>query len=178
MPRMRTAALGGEDPGVARRARRLGGLRASGAERSSSLARVRIGTPALLLVALSFMIAGCGGGERDFTASEFIDEANAHGAGLVLGEELYDPQPGVDVHGISFEGDVPGSAAGGKEIENGASLTVSDDADAALEAYNQCQATGSFICYRAANATLVLGGDTSPADVSRVTAAVKALQTN
>ena len=127
--------------------------------------------PALILLAL---VAAACGGERTFEPDEFIDEANAEGAGLVLGPPLTSIEEGVDVFQVSFG--EPGTApAAGAHPQTGGSMIITEDAGSAREEWERCESTVSLTCYRAAN--VVLYFDTGPTDehVARVDAAIRAL---
>ena len=88
--------------------------------------------PALVLVLAAVLAAGCG--EREFAPDEFVDAANAEGAGLILGESLTSITEDVEVFAVSFEeGDEP--AAGGHEHDGGGSLMVTGDSDSAREEF-------------------------------------------
>jgi hypothetical protein len=127
--------------------------------------------PALVLVLAAMLAAGCG--EREFEPDEFVDAANAEGAGLVLGESLTSITEDVEVFAVSFEGaDEP---AGGHEHGGGGSLMVTDDSDSAREEFERCQSTLSLTCYRAANVVIYFDAPPQDEHVARVDAAIRAL---
>ena len=112
----------------------------------------------LLLASLvACALAACGGG-RTFSAAEFIDEANAYGASLILGESLDTTRDSAEIYavGVAPPGGGPAAAAGG------GSLTVAADADAGLAEYERCESTGALLCYRASNVALLLEDELTP----------------
>ena len=52
--------------------------------------------PLLALASAALAVTGCG--QKTFTTEEFADEANAEGAQMILGAELYSNDPDVTVH--------------------------------------------------------------------------------
>jgi hypothetical protein len=133
----------------------------------------------LLLGALVLGGSTACGGERTFDADEFVETANREGAGLALGEPLQTDQADVDaVFALEFghTGEV------GREDEadddhqhGGASLIVGTDEAAALVAYDNCEASVTLVCFRAANVAVVYSGDESGEEVQRLRAALVAL---
>jgi hypothetical protein len=100
----------------------------------------------LILTALLLALATAGCGEKVFTTQEFVDDANAEGAGIILGAELYSNDDSVDVHDVSFE-------SGGA-----ATIRVAADSDSALTAYASCERQVEFLCFRAANVLVIVQG--------------------
>lgn len=141
---------------------------------------VRTGRPAGLLPVLATVLAvvGCGPGERTFEAQEFVEEANANGAGLELGEPLISTEADVSVYSLHIselptgEGGLP-AGGGHEEIASGA-LTLLPDAEAGREEYERCETAVSLICYRAANVSLSFEGLT-PEQRARLDAAITAM---
>lgn len=139
-----------------------------------------------LIVAAAVLAPGCGEGERRFDAGSFVDELNAKGAGLRLGEPLQTTQDDTQVYDVILDTQVPTGAGaeprhqeggeGGHE-EGGGSLTIAPDTAAATARYAECEETVNLVCYRAANAVLVIQDSAAPVDLARVTAAVSALET-
>ena len=125
--------------------------------------------PALVLVLAALLASGCG--EREFEPEEFVDAANAEGAGLVLGESLTSITEEVEVFAVSFERG-PG---GGHDAPGGGSLIVTGDSDAAREEHARCESAVTHTCYRAANVVLYFDAPPSDARVARVDAAIRAL---
>ncbi len=124
-------------------------------------------------------VAGCGG-ERTFEPSELVEEANAKGAGLVLGEPLTSIEEGVDVYALSFEeetGEHDEPEPGG-HAHSGGSLIVTGDADAAREEHARCEQAVTLVCYRAANVVLLFDADPSDEHVAKVDSAIRALETD
>jgi hypothetical protein len=103
----------------------------------------------LLLAGAGLAIAACGG-ERGFDAEAIVEEMNAKGAELAVGEELPSTEAGVEVRVIEVGGAEPspsGETAAG-------TVVVLDDAEAASAEFGRCQAAISFVCFRAANTVL------------------------
>ena len=109
---------------------------------------------------------GCG--EREFEPDEFVEAANAEGAGLVLGESLTSITEDVEVFAVSFQQGQDGAPGGG-------SLIVTGDSDSAREEHARCQSAVTLTCYRAANVVLYFDAPPSDARVARVDAAIRAL---
>jgi hypothetical protein len=120
-------------------------------------------------------IAGCGG-ERAFEPEEFVDEANAEGAGLVLGEPLTSIEEGVDVYALSFAEEPGERAEPGEHAHSGGSMIVTEDAEAAREEHGRCEDAVTLICYRAANVVLMFDADPSDEHVAEVDSAIRALE--
>jgi hypothetical protein len=121
-------------------------------------------------------VAGCGG-ERTFEPSEFVDEANAEGAGLVLGEPLTSIEEGVDVYALSFEEEPGEQGAAGEHAHSGGSMIVTEDAGAAKEEHGRCEEAVTLVCYRAANVVLMFDADPNDEHVAEVDSAIRALET-
>jgi hypothetical protein len=126
----------------------------------------RVGLAALVCATL----AGCG--EREFDDQELIEELNAAGAGLVLGEPLPVTTDGVAVTTVSFE--EPADAAAG-DVHGAGALAVMDDEEAASAEFARCESAVDFTCFRAANAVLRFAGIT-PDERARLTAAMQSLE--
>jgi hypothetical protein len=130
--------------------------------------------PALVLIALiTLLAAGCG--EREFEPDEFVDAANAEGAGLVLGDSLTSITEDVEVFAISFAEENRPEPGGEHEHGGGGSLIVTADADSAREEFERCQSTVTLTCYRAANVVLYFDAPPEDEHVARVDAAIRAL---
>jgi hypothetical protein len=145
---------------------------------------------ALGLAALLAGLASCG--ERSFEAEEFVEEVNANGGALELGEPLPSTEPDTDVYALRpAEGASPAVAEEeraaeehtaeepaveehGHEHVGGGSLTVVEDAEAALAKYRTCERAVTLICYRAANVVMTFEGLTTE-QRSRLDSAVRAL---
>ena len=132
---------------------------------------------AALLVAAGVAAAGCGSGERDFSAEDFVEEANSHGAGLDLGAPLETPQEGAELYEVTFV--EPRAAEPGQdELEgaHGGTLRVTSDADAGEAEYARCEETASLFCYRAANVVLVFDEEAEPDSLGQIANALKSMQ--
>ena len=91
-----------------------------------------------------------------------MDELNANGARIKITDDvLTNEEEGVDV--------LPVTAAG----EGGSITATQSDEDAQAE-YQQCEAAGTLICFRAANATLALE-DATPETIARLESAFSGL---
>ena len=137
---------------------------------------MRFRAAAALLLAASAALAAIGcGGEREFAAGEFIDAANAEGAGLALGAEISStendepiyvirsrPKPGADPNPQLEEGHGSGT------------LVVAVDAAAAGAEFDRCETSADLTCFRAANVVLRFE-EMAAADRARVSGAVSAL---
>jgi len=144
--------------------------------RNYAIAVAAVAVVIVIAVALTTGIFG-GGSPKSFSAPAFIDAANGEGADLVLGSKLISSQKDVQIYGLSFKGGESTSGTPDDETA-GASLTISPDSDAAIAVYDQCEATQSFICYRANNASLVFDHGTDPQALANVDSAVRALASN
>jgi hypothetical protein len=132
--------------------------------------------PALLIL-LALIAAGCGG-DREFEAREFVDEANAKGADLVLGDSLASITEDVEVFAIGFaeNHDEPDpGAGGGHEHGGGGSMIVAGDSESASEEFARCESAVTLVCYRAANVVLYFDVEPSDEHVAKVDAAIRAL---
>lgn len=100
------------------------------------------------------LLAGCGG-DRTFTAEEFVDEVNAEGVRLELGRELVTDRDDQELYAVELGqvAELPGG-----ERHAGGSMSVFDDGDGADEDLASCQAAADLLCFRAANVVVVLEG--------------------
>jgi hypothetical protein len=134
---------------------------------------------ALSLLCGALALVACGG-ERTFTAQEFIDEMNDNGAALALGPVLTTNPDGIDIYSISLTEISTGVGSPPKPVPEGApgsgSMLVLDDADAARSEFARCEQSPELTCFRAANAVLrfqaLQGGDQA-----RITTAIQAIET-
>jgi len=129
--------------------------------------------PAALLCLIALAFVACGG-ERSFDAEEFVGELNDHGAGLALEGSLPNEQAGVEVYSVAIAAN-PGQ---GEDDHSGGSLVLADDADGAIAEHERCEGAVSFICFRAANAVLIVEDGSRPQDIERVGAAIRALESD
>lgn len=131
--------------------------------------RSRLSAPSALAlaVALAALLAACG--SREFTAGEFVEAANAEGAGLVLGDELETLREGQSLHAVSF------ATPGGDGDHDGGTLVVTAGADAALAEYERCEGSATLVCYRAANVALYFEGAPAPEDGAALEDALRAM---
>lgn len=119
-------------------------------------------------------MAGCGA--HEFDAQEFVEEANANGAGLELGEPLLSTREDVEIRAVEI---APASATGEVERPGGAhtggSLIVASSVEAGEEEYERCEGAVTIVCYRAANVVLAVEGDPGSAELVGVDGAIRAL---
>lgn len=118
--------------------------------------------PLAALAASTLAAAGCG--QKTFSTDEFVDEANAQGAEMILGTELYSNDPAVSVHDVSFK-------SGGA-----ATLRVDEDVEGAKAAYASCSQQPEFLCYRASNVVVIVQG--RPPGAGPLEQAIAALATD
>lgn len=124
-------------------------------------------------------LAACGG-ERTFTAQEFIDDMNDNGAALALGPVLTTNSDGVDIYSVSLTEISTGVSSPPKPAPSGGpgsgSMLILDDADGARSEFARCERSPELTCFRAANAVLrfqaLQGGDQA-----RITTAIQAIET-
>ena len=130
---------------------------------------------ALPAVAVALTLAGCGAAYDD--AQDFVDAANAEGAGFELGPSLSSSNPDNQIYAVEVEGaaDPHEGNEGGQAHLGGGSLTVTPDDDAARAEYDECESAVSLLCYRAGNVTLLLENEIEPDVRERVDAAISAL---
>ncbi|MDQ3571974.1 MAG: hypothetical protein M3383_03835 [Actinomycetota bacterium] len=127
------------------------------------------------LFALLAIGGACGGGERSFEAREFVEAANAAGAGILLGPPLESARDDVEVFELRF----PSSSATGagphtEDDHGGGSLAVADDPAAATAEFRRCEQAVTLVCYRAANVALILEG-VDPEERARLDSAIREL---
>jgi hypothetical protein len=140
--------------------------------------------PGAATVLAAAALAACGS-DATFTAQELVDEVNAHGAGVRLGEPLSTTQPDIELYAIRLEGEAGASAspATGEssaptDVHAAGSLTIAKDDDAALAEYGRCETAVSLLCFRAANTVLILEDTIPSADIARVEDAVRDLESD
>jgi hypothetical protein len=140
----------------------------------------------LHMAVLGFMAGFTGCGEATFDAREFVDRANAEGAGLELGEELTATAEDVEIWAVRFadaSGRIPPAspgASGGSvrvpDLAHGAaSLAVVESAGDAEEEFERCEATATLTCFRAANVVVRVENATNQ-EIDRLTEAIAALE--
>jgi hypothetical protein len=134
---------------------------------------------AAALACVALALAACGSGERTFTAQEFVDDANAKGAHLALGEPLSTSEADTELYALRVE--APDSGDGGTDLpalgdEAGSgSLRVEGSSGAAEAEYERCEQAG-LLCYRAANVVLVFEADVDPDSLAELARAIRALK--
>jgi hypothetical protein len=150
----------------------------SGGSARVAAARAALALGAVALAALA--LPACGSGERTFSAEEFIDEANTHGASLELGQPLSTSETDVELYALTIE--EPQSAEGAEadpaiaDEHGGGSLRVTESVDDAEAEVERCEQAVSLFCYRAANVVLIFEQDAEPEALSGVAAALRALE--
>jgi hypothetical protein len=107
------------------------------------------------LTAAALVLGACGE-EKMFDAQEFVEDVNAEGAKLELGEPLISSVEGQEVYAIELEPltDLPGEARPHSE----GSLSVFDETSTADDEMEACRASADLLCYQASNAVVVLEG--------------------
>jgi hypothetical protein len=103
------------------------------------------------------LLAGCGGG-KSFTAEEFVDEVNAQGVKLELGEPLFTEGEDKELYAVELEqvAELPGEDS--EHDHTAGSLSVYEDTDSADEEIASCQASADLLCFQASNIVVVLEG--------------------
>ena len=137
----------------------------------------------IALVALAAAAAsGCGDDERTFTAPEFVAEANRNGAALELGAALAVTESDDEVYGIAIDERGEDEHAREDSAESGehggGSLRITEDSGAAEDEHARCESAASLICYRAANVVLILEPGVPAADLARVEAAIRGMESS
>jgi hypothetical protein len=101
-------------------------------------------------------LGGCLGCGKTFSAQEFADEANSHGAGIELGRELPTGQTGGKTYAVELSRK-PGDPIlpGVRGTDTSGSMTVYEDTGAASDATDRCEAGADLLCYQAGNVVLV-----------------------
>ncbi len=123
-----------------------------------------------MIAAAAVALAACGG--ESFDAEEFVEQANAEGAGLELGAPLPTNQPGKDLYEVEL-GEAPGVAPAGADAHDAGSLAVYDDESGADKGIDECEASADLLCYRAGNVVIFLEGNPAAAGPIRLGAALE-----
>jgi hypothetical protein len=126
-------------------------------------------------------LAGCGGEQKTFSASEFIDEVNAQGVEIRLGRPLQGGE-GRELHEITLAQlpGLPPPAPGEHEEEHateegvGGTLYVFDDTGAAEEQLAACRNSGGLVCYRAENVVVLF--EEAGIEAQRLAVAIQRLE--
>lgn len=134
---------------------------------------------ALSLVCAATVLSACGG-ERTFSAQEFIDEMNDNGAALALGSVLTTNPDGVDIYSISLTELSTGVGSAPQAVPEGlpgsGSMLVLDSADTARSEFARCEQSPELTCFRAANAVLRFQA-LQAGDQARIVTAIQAIET-
>ncbi len=136
---------------------------------------------ALLLAALA-LIAGLAflllGGQEgaELSAAEFVERVNEQGAGIEVGEQLSVSERGSVYDLVLLDPPAAERARGASaaQTDGTASLIVAPDEDGGVSEYDRCESAASLICFRAANA-VVLVEDATPEQLARLGTAIQAL---
>ncbi len=112
-------------------------------------------TGAMATATAAVALTACGG-ERTFTAQEFVDEVKAEGVELRLGKELITDEEGKEIYALELEpvADLPDEA----EAHSAGSISAYDEAGDADAELQSCEASADLLCYRASNVVIVLEG--------------------
>lgn len=122
-------------------------------------------------------IAGCGGGEKVFTAEEFVEAINAEGAAVALGEVITTNPDGVEIRSVTLTESEPSpTGAGGDPHGSGSVLALAGSEDASTE-MQRCEQAPDLVCFRAANVVLRFEG-LFPEEQARITEAFQAIATD
>ncbi len=128
----------------------------------------------VLVVVAAVAAIGCGG-EREFTAEQFIDAANEQGAELELGEEVATTPAGEPVLKIS-SAPAPDSDPQLQTGSSSGTLVVASDVGSAGAEFDHCEEAADLTCFRVANVVLRFEGDerrrSGPGDGRRQRASV------
>jgi hypothetical protein len=147
---------------------------------SARIAAARAGLALAAAALAALALAACGSGERSFGAEDFIEEANAHGASLELGEPLSTSEADVELYALTIEEpeeeDDSGDEPAIEHEHGGGSLRVTDSVDDAEAEVSRCEQAVSLFCYRAANIVLILEQDADPEALSDLAGALRALE--
>jgi hypothetical protein len=127
----------------------------------------------LLALLLAVLLASCGG-ERSFTAEEFVDEINAEGAALELGDVITENQDGLEILEVSFSEPAVTPTGGQAETSAHGAMLVLGDAEEAVDEVVRCESAPASTCFRAAN-VVVRFEEILPEEQARVTQAFEAL---
>jgi hypothetical protein len=137
----------------------------------------------LVLSALTGLaIVACGSSERTFTAQEFVEELDARGATLELGQKLSTDDPDAELYAVENPEEKHGGGHESEQAEeehghahSGGSLRVTESASRAEEEFQRCEGAVTLLCYRAANVVLVFEQEADPEFLGRLTVAISAL---
>jgi hypothetical protein len=111
--------------------------------------------PLILLALLGGSLGACGG-ERKFTAQEFVEEVGAEGVQINLGEDLTTTETGVtELRAVELEPLVGAPPVPGEGPASG-SLAVYEDTDGASDRLGECRDSADLLCYQAANVVVIL----------------------
>lgn len=117
--------------------------------------RYGIGVSAAIVLAM-----GACGGDRTFTAQEFVDEVKAEGVELVLGEELFTEGENKELYAVELRpaAELPEDEGTDGEDHAGGSISIYDGTSGADEEIENCRASADLLCYQAGNVVVVVEG--------------------
>ena len=129
------------------------------------------------------LLVACGSDERKFSAQEFVEGANRHGARLELGLPLNTSDTGDELYALELrfadvplrEQGLPGKGGKPEQEHAGGALRVSESAEEAEAEYSRCEAAVTLLCYRAANVVLTLEQGLDPGALRRLERAIREL---
>lgn len=119
---------------------------------------------------------GCGAAEPKFNAEGFLEEVNAGGAGLALGEPLESVRENVTSYELNFKdpGEIAGTTAPAA-AHGGGTLQVTANSEAGAAEFERCEGAVSLVCFRAANVVFYFGEELAPAELARLAGALRQL---
>jgi len=123
------------------------------------------------------LTAACGS-ERTFSAEEFVEEANAHGAGLTLGAPLETArEEGIELRAVELAEPEPEPEPEDEAAHDhaGGTLTITPDPSAGAAEFERCEQAVSLICFRAANAVLLFEDALEAEEQARIADALRGM---
>ena len=137
---------------------------------------------AIAVGAACLVASGCGGGERELSAQQLVEEFNAHaasGVALELEEKLIVSGEAAagEVFALALEtpeSDAAEAEGDGDDHAGSGSVVVLEGSEEALVEFSRCEGAIDFACYRAANVVLRFEG-LAPVGQSQVAQTLQAL---
>jgi hypothetical protein len=137
-----------------------------------------------LALAGGILLAACGSDERTFSAEQFVEAANRHGARLELGLPLSTSDTGDELYALELrfadvplrEQALPRNGGESEQEHAGGALRVSESAEEAEAEHSRCEAAVTLLCYRAANVVLILEQGVDSKDLRALESAIRAME--